>query len=43
MREEAVDEHQVERPVAGHLIGDVHVAAARVPNRTSSTGSILAG
>jgi len=30
VRDEAGDEHQIEGPVAHHLVGDVHVAALRV-------------
>ena len=31
--DEAGDEHEVDRPVAGHLVGDAEVAAARVADR----------
>ena len=33
--DEARDEHEVDRPVAGDLVGDAQVAAARVPDRRS--------
>jgi hypothetical protein len=33
VRHEAGNEDEVERPVAGHLVGDVHVAALRVLDR----------
>jgi hypothetical protein len=31
--DEAGDEHDVDRPVSRHLVGDVEVAAARVADR----------
>ena len=34
--DEAGDEHEVDRPVAGHLVGDVEVAAARVADRRAN-------
>ena len=37
--EEPRDEHEVERPVAGHLVGDVDVPAARVPDRAAHARS----
>ncbi len=33
MRDESRDEHEVERPSAGHLVGDVHITALRIPDR----------
>ena len=33
VREEPVHQYEVERPVARHLVGDVRLAAARVPDR----------
>ena len=34
--DEAGDEHEVDRPVAGDLVGDVEVAAARVADRRAT-------
>ena len=38
--EEPLDEYEVEGAVAGDLVGDVHLAAARVPDRAAHPGRI---
>ena len=36
--DEAGEEYEVDRPVAGHLVGDAEVATARIPDRRASRG-----
>ena len=41
MRDKAGDEHEIERALADHLVGDVHVTAPRIPNLGTLHSRIL--